>query len=282
VKDVAQDETGSSITIYALRTKRRARSAGAARAAAIRHLGVVSFRSDGKPEPSRLACCLGEGYADGMRLGVVLAFLGAGACSAGGPGGAKSSTGVQSGAVEPESLSGSPDNDAGDDLPDVWSGAALSVGASSCPARGNAASCSPLPAALGIPSAAAGAPALPAAGTWVGCETTVCASATACETCTCVALAGGATWQCAKNSGFQPLSDAPPVSVCALNSGPLDADVGDVGPVEYCTPQFPTCTAPFPGSAGWQCCVHQSVGNLSESACMPNDAGAYSGSPRPI
>jgi hypothetical protein len=84
-------------------------------------------------------------------------------------------------------------------------------------------------------------------------------------------------WECTNNDGFQPDTDAQPTPYCALNSGPLDADIGDVGPVEQCTPQYPTCAAPYPESPGWQCCLVSTVGGLSELNCMPNDAGAYSG-----
>jgi hypothetical protein len=93
---------------------------------------------------------------------------------------------------------------------------------------------------------------------------------------------GGGVWQCASNNGFQPETDAAPTPYCALYAGPLDADVPDVGPVEQCTPQYPTCSGPYPESPGWQCCRVSSVGGLTEITCMPNDAGAYgSGLPHP-
>ena len=118
---------------------------------------------------------------------------------------------------------------------------------------------------------------IPVSGYWVGCEFTKCSSQTSCTTCTCVDGDGGGAWQCASNHGFQPETDAAPTPYCALNAGALDAEVPDVGPIEQCTPQYPTCTGPYPESPGWQCCRQSSVGGLTEIQCMPNDAAAYSG-----
>jgi hypothetical protein len=141
------------------------------------------------------------------------------------------------------------------------------VGGGGCPARADAAPCPPLPP--DIPS--------PPGGQWVGCEFTNCASSTACTTCSCVEADAGAAWQCANNAGFQPETDAQPTPYCALYAGPLDADIADVGPVEQCTPQYPTCAGPYPESPGWQCCLISGVGGLTQISCMPNDAAAYSG-----
>jgi hypothetical protein len=132
---------------------------------------------------------------------------------------------------------------------------------------------------VALPTLPPNAPPLPDPGYWVGCETTSCSSPTSCTTCSCADADGGGAWECTNNDGFQPETDAQPTPYCALNSGPLDADIGDVGPVEPCTPQYPTCTGPYPESPGWQCCrVSSSVGGITEINCMPNDAGAYGGS----
>jgi len=154
-------------------------------------------------------------------------------------------------------------------------------GGGGCPARADAATCPAPPAGFGFhpppvpPNAPA--PSFPALDYWVGCEFTNCSSQTSCTTCTCVDADGGAAWDCSTNGGFQPEADASPTPYCALYAGPLDADVPDAGPVERCTPQYPTCTGPYPESPGWQCCVISSVGGISEIRCMPNDAGPYSG-----
>jgi len=164
---------------------------------------------------------------------------------------------------------------------DAGSAGLITPGGGGCPARADAATCSAPPAVVAQPSPPDGAPPIPIPGYWVGCEFTSCTSATACTTCSCVDADGGGAWECASNSGFQPETDAQPTPYCALNSGPLDADIADIGPVEQCTPQYPTCTGPYPESPGWQCCLVSTVGGLTEIQCMPNDAGAYSGGLHP-
>jgi hypothetical protein len=153
-------------------------------------------------------------------------------------------------------------------------GVDLGLGAASCPARGDAATC------LAPPSGVASGPGpnLPDLGYWVGCQATSCSSATACTTCSCVDGDGGASWQCTTTNGLQPETDAEPTPYCALYSGPIDAgDLDDAGPFEQCTPEYPSCTPPYPESPGWQCCLTSTAGSLSEISCMPHDAGAYAG-----
>jgi hypothetical protein len=76
----------------------------------------------------------------------------------------------------------------------------------------------------------------------------------ACSTCTCVADEAGAAWDCVE-PGSQTNGEAQPTVYCALYSGPVDAgNVANVGPIERCTPQYPTCSPPYPESPGWQCC----------------------------
>jgi hypothetical protein len=84
----------------------------------------------------------------------------------------------------------------------------------------------------------------------------------------------GAAWDCA-DGGLQTEGDAQPTPYCALYSGPVDAsDQADAGPIERCTAQYPTCSAPAPESPGWQCCRIATSGALTEVSCMPNDAAA--------
>jgi hypothetical protein len=152
------------------------------------------------------------------------------------------------------------------------------VGGGGCPARADAAACPAPPAGFGLAPLPPNIPPPPGYGEyWVGCEFTNCSSSTACTTCSCVEADAGTGWECANNAGFQPETDAQPTPYCALHVGPLDADIADVGPVEQCTPQYPTCAGPYPESPGWQCCLVSGVGGLTQISCMPNDAAAYSG-----
>ena len=154
------------------------------------------------------------------------------------------------------------------------------LGGGGCPDRADAASCPAAPAWVDIPTPPPNGPPTLEPGYWVGCEFTGCSSQTSCTTCTCVAADGGGAWECASNNGFRPDTDAAPTPYCALYAGPLDADVPDVGPVEQCTPERPTCTPPLPESPGWQCCQVSRVGGLTEYSCTSNDSGASgSGSP---
>jgi hypothetical protein len=158
------------------------------------------------------------------------------------------------------------------------------TGGGGCPARADAAICPPPPSAVAPPELPPNAPRLPDLGYWVGCELTNCSSATACTTCSCVEADGGAAWECANDGGFQSEMDAEPTPYCALNSGPVDGgDLADAGPIEQCTPQYPTCTGPSPESPGWQCCLVSGLSGLTEISCMPNDAEAYAGNfPHPL
>jgi len=216
-------------------------------------------------------------------LALSLAILSS-ACSSGSSGAGSSAAGVNADRSDSGSLSGPSVSDSGSGATDAGSAGLGVGGGGGCPARADAALCPAIPAAVAQPTAPANGPPFPAAGTWVGCEFTSCTSATACTTCACVDGDGGAAWDCANNDGFQPDTDAQATPYCALTSGPLDADVADVGPVEQCTPQYPSCTPPDPEGPGWQCCLRASVGDLSEFSCMPNDAGAYSNThlPEPI
>jgi hypothetical protein len=196
------------------------------------------------------------------------------ACSSGGSGSTRS-TGT---ATDPTNskLSGGPSASGGDSSPADAGSVGVGVGGGGgCPAKGDAAACAAPPAGFGLPTLPPNAPPIPEPGYWVGCEFTNCSSESSCTTCSCVDADGGAEWDCASNSGFQPETDAAPTPYCALNSGPLDTDIGDVGPVEQCTPQYPTCTGPYPESPGRQCCLQSTVGGLTQISCMPNDSGAY-------
>jgi hypothetical protein len=202
-----------------------------------------------------------------------------GACSSGGSGAGRSSVGAD---TEPNNsgASSGPSVVGGATAPtDAGSAGVAVTGGGSCPARADAAVCPAIPSVVAPPVPPPNAPQNPDLGTyWVGCEATTCSSATACTTCSCVEVDGGAAWECADNGGFQPETDAQPTPYCALYSGPLDAgDIADVGPVEQCTPQYSTCTGPYPESPGWQCCLISSAGSITEIACMPNDAAAYGG-----
>ncbi len=154
-------------------------------------------------------------------------------------------------------------------------------GGGGCPARAGAAPCpTPPSSVVAVASLSAGGPDL---GYWVGCEFTSCSSATSCTTCSCVEADVGGAWECSNDDGLQPETDAQVAPYCALNSGPLDADIADVGPAEQCTPQYPTCTSPSPESPGWRCCLISSLGGITEATCMPNDSAKYAGgnSPHP-
>jgi hypothetical protein len=64
--------------------------------------------------------------------------------------------------------------------------------------------------------------------------------------------------------------------ICALSTGASDAGELDAGPFEQCTPDYPTCSPPYPESPGFQCCNVQKLSdNETEVTCMPNDAAAY-------
>jgi hypothetical protein len=64
--------------------------------------------------------------------------------------------------------------------------------------------------------------------------------------------------------------------ICALSTGASGAGEPDAGPFEQCTPEYPTCSPPYPESPGFQCCKVQSLSdNETEVTCMPNDAAAY-------
>ena len=199
------------------------------------------------------------------------------ACSSGSSGAGSSAAGVNADPSKSGNSSG-PSATGGGSGPTDAGSAGIGVGGGSCPARADAATCAAPPAVVALPTLPPNAPPLPDPGYWVGCETTSCSSPTSCTTCSCADADGGGAWECTNNDGFQPETDAQPTPYCALNSGPLDADIGDVGPVEPCTPQYPTCTGPYPESPGWQCCRVSSVGGITEINCMPNDAGAYGGS----
>ena len=69
----------------------------------------------------------------------------------------------------------------------------------------------------------------------------------------------------------------PSGTFCSLDIGPVNApDVPNVGPIETCTPQYPTCTPPYHESPGYQCCQQTTLADgTSELRCMPNDAAAY-------
>jgi hypothetical protein len=60
--------------------------------------------------------------------------------------------------------------------------------------------------------------------------------------------------------------DAGPTVYCASKVGPVDsADQPDVGTIETCTPEYPTCLLnACPECGGWQCCRVTSSGG----ACM--------------
>jgi hypothetical protein len=157
-------------------------------------------------------------------------------------------------------------------VPSLGPGPGPGVIAGGCPARGDAAVCpAPPPGYLGLVGP----------GQWVGCSSTSCSSPTSCTTCSCVDGDGGGVWDCARNEGFQPDSDAQPPPYCSFTLGPLDAPINGGGPFEQCTPQYPTCTPTSPaGASGWRCCLRASVGDLNETICMPNAAttdGAASG-----
>jgi hypothetical protein len=132
------------------------------------------------------------------------------------------------------------------------------------------------PSVVAPPAPPPGAPGFPInpGSAWVGCQYTSCSSASACTTCTCVADDAGAGWDCT-DGGLQTEGDAQPTPYCALDSGPVDAsDLADAGPIERCTEQYPTCSAPAPESPGWQCCRIATAGAVTELSCMPNDGAA--------
>jgi hypothetical protein len=144
-------------------------------------------------------------------------------------------------------------------------GGGVVVSGGSCPARAGAAAC---------PAPPQGAPA-DLGSTWVGCEYTSCPTPSACTTCMCVADDAGAAWDCAEGGFKVEEGDAQPTAYCALNSGPVDSgDQADAGPIERCTPQYPTCSAPAPESPGWQCCRVATSGVITEIKCMPSSADA--------
>jgi hypothetical protein len=67
----------------------------------------------------------------------------------------------------------------------------------------------------------------------------------------------------------------PSGTFCSLDIGLVNApDVPNVGPIEVCTAQYPTCAPPDSESPGWQCC-QQTAGSTTQGQCMPNDAAAY-------
>jgi hypothetical protein len=155
-------------------------------------------------------------------------------------------------------------------------GGGVGVGGGGCPARADAAVCPAIPSVVAPPAPPPGAPGFPIdpGSAWVGCQYTSCSSASACTTCTCVADDAGAAWDCT-DRGLQTEGDAQPTPYCALYSGPVDAsDQADAGPIERCTAQYPTCSAPAPESPGWQCCRIATSGALTEVSCMPSDAAA--------
>jgi len=219
-----------------------------------------------------------SGYAAAMRWRPLFALpfvVLSSACSSGGSGSTRS-TGTGTDPTNSQLLGGPSVISGGDSGPSDAGSIGVGVGGGGgCPAKGDAAACAAPPAGFGLPTLPPNAPPVPEPGYWVGCEFTNCSSESSCTTCSCVDSDGGAEWNCASNSGFQPETDAAPTPYCALNSGPLDADIGDVGPVEQCTPQYPTCTGPYPESPGWQCCLRSTVGGLTQISCMPNDSGAY-------
>jgi hypothetical protein len=217
-----------------------------------------------------------------MRLRLLLALslaIVSGACSSAGSSAGTSATDVDGASRNSVASSGSsgPSVGGGGEPSDADVGLGVS-GGGSCPARADAAACSAPPSSVAPPMPPPNAPPIPLLGSyWVGCELTSCSSQTSCTTCSCVEADGGSEWECT-HGGFQPEEDAQPTPYCALDVGPLDGgDIADAGPVEQCTPQYPTCTGPFPESPGWQCCLASSVGGISEIRCMPNDAAAYSG-----
>ena len=69
----------------------------------------------------------------------------------------------------------------------------------------------------------------------------------------------------------------PSGTFCSLDIGPVNApDVPNIGPIETCTPQYPSCTPPNSGSPGYQCCQQTTLADgTTELQCMPNDAAAY-------
>lgn len=150
-------------------------------------------------------------------------------------------------------------------------------GGGSCPARADAAACPAIPSIVAPPVPPPNAPPLPIYGSWVGCQYSSCSTPSACTTCTCIAGDAGAAWGCS-DAAWQVEGDAQPTPYCALNAGPVDAgDQPNVGPIEQCTEQYPTCSGPYPESPGWQCCRISTLGGVSEISCMPNDAAAYAG-----
>ena len=59
--------------------------------------------------------------------------------------------------------------------------------------------------------------------------------------------------------------------ICSQSGGAIDASAASsAGPYEVCTPEYPTCLAPYPESPGYQCCldVHFEGGGGS-ATCMP-------------
>ncbi|MGD0679796.1 MAG: hypothetical protein ABSC94_30800 [Polyangiaceae bacterium] len=177
------------------------------------------------------------------------------------------------------SAGGGASTDAADDDGEANIGPTLG-GSASCPARGNAGLCPAVPAIVAPPVPPKLPPGSPDVdSTWVGCQYTSCSSAAECTTCTCVAMEAGAAWDCGDAGGPRPEADAQPTPYCSLYSGPIDAgDAPGVGPVEECTPEYPTCSGPSPESPGWQCCLITAwPGGVTEISCMPNDAAAYAG-----
>jgi hypothetical protein len=138
----------------------------------------------------------------------------------------------------------------------------------SCPARAGVASCPALPSSVTVPSPLIVSPTISEPGYWVGCAVTHCLSPNACTTCECLDSDGAGAWQC-NNLGFEAI-DASSAPYCSRDIGPLDADTVDGGPIEYCTPQYPTCTNTL--SAGWHCCLRANAGSLNETICMPSDS----------
>jgi hypothetical protein len=63
---------------------------------------------------------------------------------------------------------------------------------------------------------------------------------------------------------------------CSSDIGLVNApDVPNVGPIETCTTQYPTCTPPNAMNAGWVCCVDTPAPDDGGSvACMPTGSAA--------